>query len=56
MPRVLYGTFFGLKANEQGTPKPGKDETSVCQSCKKVPVSSVGNSRLLGYFVTIGIS
>ena len=31
----IVWNIFGLKANEQGTPKPGKDQTSVCQSCKK---------------------
>ena len=32
----IVWNYFGLEANEQGTPKRDKDQTPVCRSCKKV--------------------
>ena len=43
----MVWNYFNLEVNEQGTQKPGKDITPVCQSSRKDVPAKGGNTRKL---------
>ena len=46
----IVWNYFGLEANEQGTPKRDKDQTPVCRSCKKsIPAKGGNTSNLMAH-------
>ena len=46
----MVWNYFNLEVNEQGTPKPGKDTTPVCQSFRKdVPAKGVNIRKLTAH-------
>ena len=46
----IVWNYFGLEANEQGTPKRDKDQRPVCRSCKKsIPAKGGNTSNLMAH-------
>ena len=46
----IVWNYFGLEANEKEKPKQDKDQTPVCQSCKKgIPAKGGNTSNLMAH-------